>query len=99
MTIAFTYQTSPAQIIFGTGSVSKVPQAASDLGCERLLVLSTEQQNTSATEVAESLGSLSAGVHANAVMHTPVPSGLEKPLPCAQTCHRLSCRPLMQGLK
>jgi len=71
MNIAFNYQSSPAQIIFGAGSISKLSLAATELGCERLLVLATAQQKISATEVAESLGSLCAGVHANAVMHTP----------------------------
>ncbi len=72
MNLAFNYQTSPARIMFGPDGISKVSFAADELGCERLLVLSTKQQNKTATEIAETLGSLCAGVHASAVMHTPV---------------------------
>jgi len=72
MNLAFNYQTSPAQVMFGPDGVSKVSEAAGNLGCERLLLLSTEQQSSTALKVAESVGDLCAGVHAHAVMHTPV---------------------------
>jgi len=57
--------------MFGPDGVSKVSDAADGLGCGRLLVLSTEQQSNTALKIVESLGSLCAGVHAHAVMHTP----------------------------
>jgi maleylacetate reductase len=72
MSLAFNYQTSPAQIIFGPRGVSKVPQAAAELGCDRLLVLSGPQHKQAASQLATSLGELCVGVYANATMHTPV---------------------------
>jgi len=72
MTLTFNYTTSPSKIIFESGGVQRLEQAASDLGCQRLLVLCTEQQKSSAEEIAATLGDLSAGVHSAAVMHTPV---------------------------
>jgi len=72
MNLSFNYLTSPAKIMFGPDGISKIAVAAGELGCERLLVLSTEQQKSTATNIAESLGGLCAGIHAQAVMHTPV---------------------------
>ena len=72
MTLAFNYKTTPAEIIFGSDAVSRLPAVANNLGCKRLLVLATDQQELVAAEVAKSLGSLCVCVHAKAVMHTPV---------------------------
>jgi len=72
MTLAFNYQTSPSRILFGPDGLSKVPDVAEQLGCQRLLVLATSQQKQSATELAASLNDLSVGFYANATMHTPV---------------------------
>lgn len=72
MALTFNYKTSPAEIVFGSNAISKLPDAASGLGCSKLLVLATDQQKSTAEVVAQSLGNLCAGVHAKAVMHTPV---------------------------
>jgi len=72
MALEFNYRSSPAEIIFSADAVSALPAVANGLGCNRLLVLATEHQKNVAEEVAQSLESLSVGVYAKAVMHTPV---------------------------
>ncbi|SDO07125.1 maleylacetate reductase [Ensifer sp. YR511] len=68
----FTYSSSPAHIVFGTGRSVTAGEWVEKLGCSRALVLSTPQQEPDAEALAERLGSLAVGVFAGAVMHTPV---------------------------
>jgi len=68
----FTYNAHPARIVFGSGSLSHLPEEARRLGLNRVLVLSTKEQRQSADDAARMLGAISAGVFAGAVMHTPV---------------------------
>lgn len=68
----FTYTGNPARIVFGAGRSHEVASFVETLGCRRALVLSTPHQRADAEKLATSLGSLSAGVFAGAVMHTPV---------------------------
>jgi maleylacetate reductase len=67
----FTYQGSPATIIFGSGASGKVGEWVEKLGHSRAVVLSTPHQETDARALAEKLGALAAGVYSGAVMHTP----------------------------
>lgn len=69
---SFTYSASPARILFGCGSRTKLADEISRLGRRRALVLATPFQKADAEKLASSLGDLSAGVFAKAVMHTPV---------------------------
>ncbi|MBM2294504.1 maleylacetate reductase [Sulfitobacter pseudonitzschiae] len=68
----FSYQGSPAKIIFGRGALNRLAEVIDALGCQRALVLSTPQQAADAERLSGSLGPLSAGVFAKAAMHTPV---------------------------
>jgi maleylacetate reductase len=68
----FVYNAHPARVIFGSGTLSRLPAEVERLGLERALVLATPQQEAAARELASRLGRRSAGVYANATMHTPV---------------------------
>lgn len=69
---AFIYEANPARIIFGAGTIAKLPDEISRLGLNRVLVVATPPQAADADALAASIGSSCAGVFAGAVMHTPV---------------------------
>jgi len=68
----FSYAGSPARIVFGDGSRSKVAEWIVAAGCKRALVLATPHQRVDAEALATEIGSLACGVFAGATMHTPV---------------------------
>ena len=69
----FIYQPISTRVIFGRGAVSRIKDEAERLGARRALVLSTPGRGEAlARQVAGLLGEHSAGIHAGAVMHTPV---------------------------
>jgi len=68
----FTYVGAPSRVVFGSGTLARVADEVRALGCSRALVLSTPQQAEDGRRLSESLGGLSAGVFAEAAMHTPV---------------------------
>jgi alcohol dehydrogenase class IV len=68
----FTYNGLPSRVIFGQGTLSQLAEEVEALGCGRVLVLSTPEQEGQAREVLSKLGSLGADVFAGARMHTPV---------------------------
>ena len=72
MTEAFTYTGLPARVVFGSGTLVRIPEELRALGCGRALVLSTPEQLESAQTVASRLGDLCAGTFTQAAMHTPV---------------------------
>ncbi len=72
MTDAFIYHGNPARILFGPGRLSQVAGELEQLGVRKALVLATPLQREAAERLSEQLGELSAGVYANATMHTPV---------------------------
>ncbi len=68
----FVYNAAPARILFGSGTRQRLPDEAERLGLERLLVLSTPDQEAVGRSIAEILGSRATGLFSGAVMHTPV---------------------------
>jgi alcohol dehydrogenase class IV len=68
----FTYVGAPSRVVFGFGTLDRIPEEVKALGCSRALVLSTPQQAGDASSLSERLGTLSAGVFSEAAMHTPV---------------------------
>ena len=68
----FIYNGLPSRVIFGQGTLARVAEEVQALGCHRVLVLSTPEQEGQARQVLEQLGELGAGVFAGARMHTPV---------------------------
>ncbi len=68
----FTYTSLPARVVFGSGTLARVADEVRRLGCGRALVLSTPPQEGEARALAGRLGTLAAGIFAEAAMHTPV---------------------------
>jgi maleylacetate reductase len=68
---SFVYQSYPVRIVFGAGTLGRLPDEITRLGLSRLLVLSTSPQAESVGEIANHLGALAVGHFSNATMHTP----------------------------
>jgi alcohol dehydrogenase class IV len=69
----FIYEPLSTRVLFGRGTVGRIKDEAERLGARRALVLSTPGRGEAlARQVADLLGERSAGIHAGAVMHTPV---------------------------
>src|SRR6266536_213193 len=70
---SFVYEGLPTRVIFGSGTITQLQPEAERLGVGRILVLSTPGRGEAqAREIAALLGKRSVGVHAGAVMHTPI---------------------------
>ena len=72
MALAFVYQASPTRVVFAPGNLSRPGAEAGRLNLERVLVVSTVQQNRYAEQAAAALGARLTGSFAGAAMHTPV---------------------------
>jgi maleylacetate reductase len=68
----FIYQALPMRVIFGAGSVAKLPDEVEGLGLSRVLVLCSPEQEATGKQVATALGDKAAGVLPEARMHVPV---------------------------
>jgi maleylacetate reductase len=69
----FVYEALPTRVVFGSGTFSQLRPEAERLGVRRVLVLSTPGRGEAqAREIATLLGDLAVGIHAGAVMHTPI---------------------------
>jgi maleylacetate reductase len=68
----FIYDGLPCRVIFGDGTLSKLPEEIDRLGAKRALVLSTPEQAQAAKDLADTLGTRAAVVFSRAAMHTPV---------------------------
>jgi maleylacetate reductase len=69
----FVYESLPTRVVFGSGTVTQLRTEAERLGVHRVLVLSTRGRGeVQAREVAALLGDLAVGIHAGAIMHTPI---------------------------
>ncbi len=71
---AFEYNANPGRVVFGPGSIQKLPDEIKRLGLKAPLLLSTSQQADQAEDLAKilSAGSITpAGIYTNATMHTP----------------------------
>ncbi|MBV8416601.1 MAG: iron-containing alcohol dehydrogenase, partial [Verrucomicrobia bacterium] len=69
----FSYDALPGRVLFGSGTRERLADEIKRLNCAHALILATPRHETAANELARSLGPLTAGVFAEAVMHTPVP--------------------------
>jgi len=67
----FTFTALPARIVFGPGRIAELADEVRRLHLQRVLVLSTPNQRALAETMAQQLGTLAVGVHAEAVMHVP----------------------------
>ncbi|MGI5467080.1 maleylacetate reductase and hydroxyquinol 1,2-dioxygenase domain-containing protein [Streptomyces sp. CA-132043] len=69
---AFTYAGHPTRVVFGAGTIGRLPEELSRLGATRALVLSTPGRADLARRVGELLGPAAVGEFTGAAMHTPV---------------------------
>lgn len=67
----FIYDILPSRVIFGAGSLDRLPEEIERLGAKRALVLSTPEQREQGADLANRLGARAAGVFDRAVMHVP----------------------------
>lgn len=70
----FEYNANPGRVVFGKGSIQKLPEEVKRLGFKSPLILSTPQQVSQAEDLAKILTNASiepAGIYTNATMHTP----------------------------
>src|SRR3954451_17081276 len=83
---SFVYEALPTRVVFGSRTVARTREEVERLGARRALVLSTPGRGEDlANEVSPLLGDLSAGVHAGAVMHTPL-EATERALGVVRAC-------------
>jgi maleylacetate reductase len=68
---SFTYNANPARVIFGHGTLTRLPEEIERLKARRALILSTPQQADEAARIATLIGDTAAGVFSEARMHTP----------------------------
>ncbi|MBW4023095.1 MAG: maleylacetate reductase [Proteobacteria bacterium] len=68
----FVFDGLPMRVIFGDGTLARLPEEVERLGPKRVLVLCTPEQREQASQVAALLGGLSVGIFDQATMHTPV---------------------------
>lgn len=68
----FTYSALPMRVVFGAGSLAKLPDEVAALGLDRVLVLCSPEQADTGRAVAAGLGERAVGVLAQARMHVPV---------------------------
>ncbi len=68
----FTYNASPARVVFYQGAKNAVRAEVERLGRKRVAVISTPGRAALAEEIAGLLGELAVGVLPKAVMHAPV---------------------------
>jgi maleylacetate reductase len=68
----FTYEALPMRVVFGAGSLARLPDEVEALGLSRVLVLCSPEQRETGQRVADALGERCAGVLAEARMHVPV---------------------------
>ncbi len=71
--IAFEYSQLPARVVFGFGTIARIPDEVKVLGCRRVLVLCDPHHAAdAAARVIDTLGDAAVGLSIDAAMHTPV---------------------------
>jgi maleylacetate reductase len=70
--LPFVYEALPSRVIFGAGSLDKLPEEIERLGASRALVLCTPEQRGTGMRIMERLGSRAAGLFDQAAMHVPI---------------------------
>lgn len=71
---SFEYNANPSRVVFGSGSIKKLPEEVKRLNKSKPLLLSTPQQADQVKELEPILkdgGIEPAGLYSNATMHTP----------------------------
>ncbi|WP_338479519.1 maleylacetate reductase [Rhodococcus sp. DN22] len=68
----FSYDASPARIVFGQGMIDTIAEEVRRLGRSRVMVLASRRLDAVAAAVTESLGDMAVVRFDGAVMHTPI---------------------------
>lgn len=68
---SFEYNSNPGRVVFGSGTLGKLPDEISRLQVKTPLVLCTPQQTGQAEKVKDVLNGQIAGIFKEATMHTP----------------------------
>jgi maleylacetate reductase len=68
---SFRYESLPGRVVFGSGTLSQLPEEATRLHLRRVLIVCTPGQTALAERVATHLGDAAAGIFSRAAMHTP----------------------------
>jgi len=68
----FVYEALPSRVVFGAGSLQKLPEEIDRLGATRAVVLCTPEQRSIGADIVVMLGARCAGVFDGAVMHVPI---------------------------
>jgi alcohol dehydrogenase class IV len=70
---AFEYTPLQGRVVFGHGTLARIPDEVARMGCSRAFVLSdAHHAKTAAAHVIELLGDRAVGLSTDAAMHTPV---------------------------
>lgn len=77
---AFEYNSNPGRVVFGSGTIKKLPEELKRLNLSSPLLLSTPQQVQQADDLKANLSNV-AGIFTEATMHTPVYTSPRKPSP------------------
>ena len=70
--LEFVYEALPGRVVFGAGSLERLPDEVARLGAARALVVSTPGHRPFAEDAAGRLGARAAGIWADAKMHAPI---------------------------
>ncbi|MCW0189858.1 MAG: maleylacetate reductase [Rhodococcus sp.] len=68
----FSYDASPARIVFGQGTIDTIAEEVRRLGRSRVMVLASRRLDAVAAAATESLGDMAVARFDGAVMHTPI---------------------------
>ncbi|TKA61173.1 hypothetical protein B0A49_06592, partial [Cryomyces minteri] len=68
---SFEYNANPGRVVFGSGSLQKLPDKIKRLNLSSPLLLSTPQQGDQANDLKQILNGKIAGIFTEATMHTP----------------------------
>jgi alcohol dehydrogenase class IV len=71
MTLA-AYEALPSKVLFGKGARAQAGEGMAELGCRRVLILSTRSQEEVAGELQQLLGQAGVALFPRAAMHTPI---------------------------
>jgi alcohol dehydrogenase class IV len=70
--LEFVHDALPGRVVFGAGSLERLPDEVARLGAARALVVSTPGHRPFAADAAERLGARAAGIWDGAKMHAPI---------------------------
>ena len=68
---SFRYESLPGRVVFGSGTLDRLPEEAARLHLRRVLIVGTPGQTALAERARAHLGDAAAGIFSRAAMHTP----------------------------